>query len=167
MNIQVNPEILQWARRTAGLDVETAARGLGFQDGKQRTAAQRLLALEEGDEAPSVSVLDRMAMRYRRPTIVFYLPNPPVDEARAARLRSAPKDLTPADEGRLNAFVRVLRGRQNLLREALVISSEWTGSDQPRRATVARPSQHESGRSCAWTSTRIAPSRTLRPASRS
>ena len=133
MNIQVNPEILQWARRTAGLDVETAARGLGFQDGKQRTAAQRLLALEEGDEAPSVSVLDRMAMRYRRPTIVFYLPNPPVDEGRAARLRSAPKDLTPADEGRLNAFVRVLRGRQNLLREALddygdFERVDWVGS---------------------------------------
>ena len=119
MNVQVNPEILQWARQTAGLDVEKAARLLGFQDGKRRSAAQRLQALEEGFEMPSISVLDRMAERYRRPTIAFYLPNPPIDEERAALLRSAPKDLTPADEGRLNAFVRALRGRQNLLREAL------------------------------------------------
>lgn len=133
MNIQVNPDILQWARQTAGLDVEKAARLLGFQDGKRRSATQRLQALEEGDEAPSVSVLDRMATRYRRPTIVFYLPNPPVDEERAARLRSAPKDLSPAEEGQLNAFVRALRGRQNLLREALEDYGDfervgWVGS---------------------------------------
>ena len=133
MNVQVNPEILQWARSTAGLDIEEAAKSLGFRDSIRRTAAQRLLALEEGDEAPSVSVLDRMAMRYRRPTIVFYLPNPPIDEKRAARLRSAPRDLSPADEGRLNAFVRVVRGRQNLLREALedhgdFERADWVGS---------------------------------------
>lgn len=133
MNIQVNPEILQWARQTAGLDMGRAAQLLGFRDGTKRTAVQRLRDLEKGDEDPSVSVLDRMAARYRRPTIVFYLPNPPADEEGVARLRSAPKDLSPADEGLLNAFVRVLRGRQNLLREALedygdVERVDWVGS---------------------------------------
>ena len=138
MNVQVNPEILRWARDTAGLDVERASQLLGFRDGKRRSGAQRLRALEEGVEEPSISVLDRMAIRYRRPTIAFYLPNPPIDEERAALLRSAPKDLTPADEGRLNAFVRGLRGRQNLLREAL----EDYGDSQ-RVAWIGSAEEHE------------------------
>ena len=146
MNVQVNPEILRWARATAGLELDEAARLLGFQDRTRRTAVQRLRALEKGDEAPSLSVLDKMSVRYRRPTIVFYLPSPPVDEEPAARFRSAPKDLMPADEGRLNAFVRTIRGRQNLLREALEDYGDfervnWVGSataDDGRKAIATR-----------------------------
>ena len=137
MNVQVNPEILRWARSTAGLEIDEAARLLGFQDRRRRTAVQRLRALEKGDEAPSLSVLDKMSVRYRRPTIVFYLPNPPVDEEPAARLRSAPRDLTPADEGRLNAFVRTLRSRQKLLREALDDYGDSRRVDWVGSATVA------------------------------
>ena len=133
MNVQVNPEILRWARDTAGLDVERASQLLGFRDGKRRSAAQRLRALEEGAEEPSISVLDKMSVRYRRPPIVFYLPSPPVGEELAARFRSAPRDLTPAEQGQLNAFVRDLRTRQDLLRDALEDSGDaepvdWIGS---------------------------------------
>ena len=65
-----------------------------------------------------------MSVRYRRPPIVFYLPSPPVGEELAARFRSAPRDLTPAEQGQLNAFVRDLRTRQDLLRDALEDSGD-------------------------------------------
>ena len=133
MHVQVNPEILRWARTTSGLDIEEAARRLGFHDSNRRTAAQRLRDLEEGAKEPSVSVLDRMADKYRRPSLVFYLPEPPVDEERAARFRSAPTALTRIEQGQLDAFVRELRSRQNLLRDALEDHGdaepvEWIGS---------------------------------------
>lgn len=132
MKVQVNPRVLQWARTTAGLDIETAADLLGFQATQRRTAVERLHDLERGAETPSVSVLDRMAARYHRPSLVFYLPSPPEDEEPAARFRSAPKRLGPADAGLLNALVRDLRSRQELLRDALKAYGaepvEWVGS---------------------------------------
>ena len=57
----VNPEILKWARDTAGLTVADAARKLGFSDTRHRTAVERLTALEAGHDEPSRSVLVRMS----------------------------------------------------------------------------------------------------------
>jgi hypothetical protein len=48
----VSPEILSWARDTAGLTLDQAAHALAFQDTRQRSAVQRLMALEAGDEQP-------------------------------------------------------------------------------------------------------------------
>lgn len=127
MNVQVNPEILRWARDTAGLEVEKAAQLLGFRDSQRRTAATRLRDLESGAEEPSFSVLDRMASKYRRPLLVFYLPHPPEDEEPAAQFRSAPKNLSSVEAGQLNAFVRNLRSRQELLHDAL---EEFADSEQ-------------------------------------
>ncbi len=133
MNVQVNPEILRWARDTAGLEVEKAAQLLGFRDSQRRTAATRLRDLESGAEEPSFSVLDRMASKYRRPLLVFYLPHPPEDEEPAAQFRSAPKNLSSVEAGQLNAFVRNLRSRQELLHDALEEFGDsehlaWVGS---------------------------------------
>jgi hypothetical protein len=46
----VNPNILTWARDTAGLSADEAAQALGFGDTRARSAAERLMALEAGDE---------------------------------------------------------------------------------------------------------------------
>jgi transcriptional regulator with XRE-family HTH domain len=69
----VNPEILVWARNTAGLTRDEAARAFGFNDTRDRSAAQRLMAYEAGDDEPSRSVLLRMSKAYRRALVVFYL----------------------------------------------------------------------------------------------
>lgn len=44
----LNPQILIWARDTAGLSVDEAAHLLGFKDARDRTAAERLWAMETG-----------------------------------------------------------------------------------------------------------------------
>src|SRR5437660_11561272 len=86
----VNPDILTWARETAGLSAEDAARALGFSDTRSRSAAERLRALETGDEEPSRSVLLRMAKAYRRALLVFYLSEPPRTGDRGQDFRTVP-----------------------------------------------------------------------------
>ena len=50
---KVNPEIIVWARETAGLTQEEAAKKLGFQDSSRSSATEKLAALENGDNEPS------------------------------------------------------------------------------------------------------------------
>ena len=69
----VEARILKWARETAGLTPEEAARSLQTKD-------ERVLAWEQGEERPSMPQLRRMAAVYKRQLSDFYLPAPP-DEA--------------------------------------------------------------------------------------
>jgi Zn-dependent peptidase ImmA (M78 family) len=68
----VNPALLTWARESAGFDLATAAGKLDIDD-------EKLLAWEnvDGDEAPSIPQLRRLAELYKRPLAVLYLPDPP------------------------------------------------------------------------------------------
>jgi hypothetical protein len=86
----LNPQILTWARDTAGLTVEEAAQTLGFKDSHGRTAAKRLIAMEEGKEEPSRSVLLRMSQVYHRSLLVFYLSEPPRTGDRGQDFRRVP-----------------------------------------------------------------------------
>src|SRR5579884_295941 len=88
--MKVNPDILTWARTTAGLSPEQAAHALGFNDTRERTAAQRLQALEAGEEEVSRSVLLKMAKAYRRSLLVFYLEEPPRTGDRGQDFRTVP-----------------------------------------------------------------------------
>jgi Zn-dependent peptidase ImmA (M78 family)/DNA-binding XRE family transcriptional regulator len=66
----VNPELLRWARDSAGLDLKEAAERLGM---KPETVA----AWESAKARPSVAQLQKLASAYRRPLAAFYLPAPP------------------------------------------------------------------------------------------
>ena len=48
----VNPEILVWARETAGLMPEEATKKLAIRDTKKTTALDRLAGYESGAEDP-------------------------------------------------------------------------------------------------------------------
>lgn len=68
----VKPEILAWARTSAGFTLEAAAKGLKIDVG---TLA--LWEEEEGTEAPSIPQLRALAALYRRPLAAFYLQEVP------------------------------------------------------------------------------------------
>lgn len=108
----VNPEILAWARGTAGLTVDQAAHALAFQDTRRRSAVQRLMALEAGEEQPSRSVLLKMAKAYRRALLVFYLAQPPRIGDRGQDFRTVPGGTPPEYSPLLDALIRDIRGRQ-------------------------------------------------------
>src|SRR5271157_1473767 len=112
----VNPEILAWARDTAGLTVDQAAHALAFQDTRDRSAVQRLMALEAGEEQPSRSVLLRMSKTYRRALLVFYLAQPPRIGDRGEDFRTVPGGTPPEYSPLLDALIRDLRGRQIAVR---------------------------------------------------
>ncbi len=68
----VEPELLRWARQTAGMTLEDAPR-------KVPTKPERLETWERGDDRPTLNQLRKLANAYKRPIAVFYLPEPPSD----------------------------------------------------------------------------------------
>src|SRR5258708_37132809 len=115
----VNPEIVVWARNPAGLTPDEAARALGFNDTRDRSAAQRLIAYEAGEEEPSRSVLLRMSKAYRRGLLVFYLAEPPRTGDRGQDFRTVPGGTPPLYNPILDALIRDIRGRQTTVRALL------------------------------------------------
>jgi len=66
----INPELLVWARKTAGYMVEEAAE-------KLKIPPKRLEMWEAGIENPTLGKLRRAADIYKRPSAIFHLPEPP------------------------------------------------------------------------------------------
>ena len=115
----LNPHIFTWARDTAGLSVDEAAHALGFKDTQDRTAAERLQAMETGKEEPSRSVLLSMARVYRRSLLVFYLSEPPRTGDRGQDFRKAPNVNPPEYDPTLDALIRDIRRRQAIVKDLL------------------------------------------------
>ena len=100
---KVNPAIMIWARETAGLTQEEAARQLGFQDSPKSTAVEKLARIEQGHKEPTRPQLVKMAGQYRRPLLTFYLSKPPQMGKRGADFRTLTKSDRSSDEARLDA----------------------------------------------------------------
>ena len=66
----VNPEILVWARESAGLTLRDAVTKVGIPDARGVAAVDRLRALERGEKEPTRPILVRMAQQYRRPLLL-------------------------------------------------------------------------------------------------
>ena len=120
----VNPDILVWARETAGLTLQDAAAKVGIRDAWGMAAVDRLAALERGEKEPTRPVLVRMAQRYRRPLLAFYLAAPPRRGERGADFRTLPAARSSEADAVVDALVRNLRSRQNMVRAALQAEDE-------------------------------------------
>ena len=116
---KVNPAIMIWARETAGLTQEEAARQLGFQDSPRSSAVEKLVRIEQGQKEPSRSQLVRMAGQYRRPLLTFYLSKPPQMGKRGVDYRTLAQSDRSSDEARLDALIREIRARQSMVRVML------------------------------------------------
>jgi Zn-dependent peptidase ImmA (M78 family) len=123
---RVNPDILKWARETAGLTPVEAAAALGFKDTRGATAEERLLGLELGDAEPSRSLLLRMAKQYRRSLLVLYQTERPSKAERGHDFRTLPQERSAAAEGALDALVRDIAVRQGLVRSVIEAEPDAT-----------------------------------------
>ena len=72
----VRPEILIWARETAGMSIDEAATKLGINDARGIAGRERLRVLEAEGGALSRPLLLKMAKVYRRPLLTFYMSDP-------------------------------------------------------------------------------------------
>jgi Zn-dependent peptidase ImmA (M78 family)/transcriptional regulator with XRE-family HTH domain len=114
---RVNPAILSWARETVGLSVADAARQLALSE-------ERLQAFEAGERDPTAKQLAKMAEKYRRPLLAFYLPAPPQRRDRGHDFRTLPGERVPGSEETLDALLRDIQARQRLVRAALEEADE-------------------------------------------
>ena len=114
----VNVKILVWARISAGLSEEEAAKKIGL------SGPHRLKALESGEREPSRRQLVEMSKAYRRPLVTFYLPEPPRRSDHGQDFRTLPEPPPPDAEARLDALLRDIRARQALIRAALEEAEE-------------------------------------------
>ncbi|WP_063685480.1 ImmA/IrrE family metallo-endopeptidase [Bradyrhizobium stylosanthis] len=120
----VNPEILKWARETAGLSTEEAAAKLALGDARGLTGADRLVEYEAGEREPTRPLLVRMAKQYRRPLLSFYMAEPPRRAERGEDFRTLPPEHSIAQDALVDALIRDVRARQQIVREALVDEEE-------------------------------------------
>lgn len=115
----VNPDILIWARETAGLTPEDAVLKLGINAARGVAAADRLAALEAGDVAPTRPMLVKMSKRYHRPLLTFYLSNRPRTGDRGEDFRTLPEAFAESETALVDVVVRDIRARQSLVRSLL------------------------------------------------
>ena len=115
----INPRILAWARETAGLTVEEAADKLALGSSERATAASKLSALEAGDRSPTPAQLLKAAALYKRPLITFYMPEPPQRGDRGEDFRTAPGEVSKRANGLLDALLRDVKARQQMVRNVL------------------------------------------------
>ena len=120
----VNPEILVWARQTAGLTLQDATAKVGIRDAYGVKAVDRLAALERGDEEPTRPTLLKMARQYHRPLLAFCLTAPPRPDRGASVFRTPPGTRSPETRARVATLVRNLRSRQSMVRAALEAEDE-------------------------------------------
>lgn len=116
----VSPQVLRWARETAGLSLEDAVSKLKLKDARGIAATRRLQALEEGRETPTRPLLTKMAKQYRRPLVVFYMSAPPRRGHRGQDCRSTTSaERSRLDEALFDALLRRVRARMTILRSAM------------------------------------------------
>jgi Zn-dependent peptidase ImmA (M78 family) len=134
----VNPEILTWARTTAGMSLDEAAKAIDLKQAHGISGADRLAAIEGGEE-PSRSLLVRMAKEYRRSLLVFYLAEPPKKGDRGKDFRTVPGAEPPTYNPLLDALIRDIKGRHSVLKSVLEDTDakplQFVGSASMRLAT--------------------------------
>lgn len=81
----INPQILAWARESAGFYIEEAAKKIPIQPDKLRNC-------EIGNDHLTISQLRKLCNLYKRPLAFFYLPKPPQTEQLPKDFRRLPKD---------------------------------------------------------------------------
>jgi Zn-dependent peptidase ImmA (M78 family) len=112
----IRPEVLIWARETAGLSLEDAARAIGLKDARGETGPERLAKIEDAGDPPRPLLL-KMAKTYHRPLLVFYLSKPPKTGDRGQDFRTLPGQDRYNPE--LDALIRDIKSRQGLVRSIL------------------------------------------------
>ena len=76
----ITPKVLQWARESARMSLETAA-------AKVSIAPEKLIEWEDGSGQPTIKQAETLVKAYKRPFAIFFLPE-------------APRDFTPLQDFR-------------------------------------------------------------------
>jgi Zn-dependent peptidase ImmA (M78 family)/transcriptional regulator with XRE-family HTH domain len=113
----VSTKVLVWARESSGLSQDEVAKKLGWK------SPERLARIEAGELQPTRANLVKFAEVYRKPVLVFYLPEPPKEVRPVHDFRTL-SDVGTKSEIVLDTLVKDISARQELLRSALEEAEE-------------------------------------------
>ncbi len=105
-----NPNVVAWARNSAGYDVEEAAAKLSIEP-------ELLRSWEAGTEIPSLAKLRRVAELCKRPLAVFFLSEVPHDFSPLRDFRQLPKSQCGEFSPELRFLIRQTQTRHQWLTE--------------------------------------------------
>lgn len=104
-----NPDLLLWARKSAGFSLEEAARRIG-----KKFHPDRLAKWESGVQQPTVAQLRKLSEIYRRPLAVFYLQTPPYEFPVPHDFRRLPDEEIRDYSPRLRLELRLAQERRQV-----------------------------------------------------
>lgn len=110
--VTIEPSVLIWARKTAGYDAEEAAGALGFR-------RDEISRWELGEGKPTLSKLEKLANKYKRPLAVFFLPRPPEEKPFPKDFRSFPESKKPPFSSQTRFAIRRASRLQSLAKELM------------------------------------------------
>lgn len=112
--IPLNPNVLKWARETAGLSVDEVAYKLK----RKNIHAETVSAWERGECSPSYPQLETLAYQiYKRPLALFFFPAPPEEETPRQSFRTLPEQEINLLPSRIRFFIRKAKVMQMNLGE--------------------------------------------------
>jgi len=112
--IPVNPEVLRWARETAGFDIDDVVEKIK----RKRVTPVTIKSWEKGTASPTYAQLERLAYEiYKRPLALFFFPEPPQEETPQQSFRTLPESEISLMEPRLHYLIRQARVMQINLAE--------------------------------------------------
>ena len=133
----VKPEILAWARASAGFTLDAAAKGL-----KVDVSILTLWEDEDGTEAPSIPQLRALAALYRRPLAAFYLQEVPRRFQVLGDLRRPRQGEDQAYSPALTQEIRSAQQRRALAQE---LAADLGDDAQPFRFRLRSETAEEAG----------------------
>ncbi len=105
----VTPELLVWARETAGLKIEEV---VGRFD-RRKVTVEVVRAWESGEEQPTYIQLERLAYEiYKRPIALFFFPTPPEEQTIEQSFRSLNGVVIETLSYRMRLLLRKAQSRQ-------------------------------------------------------
>lgn len=108
---KINPDLLIWARESAGLKIDEAAR-------KARVSStERLEAWEHGDAQPSIVQLRNLGRIYKRPIAIFYLSTRPSDFQPMRDFRRRPGVVAGIERSEIRFEIRRAHARRDVALE--------------------------------------------------
>jgi Zn-dependent peptidase ImmA (M78 family) len=116
----IKPELLVWARESAGYSVDKIAQ-------KLKKEPENILAWESGEEEPFMGQLRNLATIYKRSISDFYLPAPPAEKPIPHDFRRSPGEVALVYSPSLRRQLRLAQERRAL---ALSLYSE-IGEEPP------------------------------------
>jgi Zn-dependent peptidase ImmA (M78 family)/DNA-binding XRE family transcriptional regulator len=113
--IPVTPEVLKWARESAGLDAAHGAKLIGV-------SVSTLDRWETGQLQPTIKQLRKAAAKYHRPLAVMLLPRPPLDFDAMRDFRRIDGLTSPAWSPRLHAEYKRASSQREVMMELAEIA---------------------------------------------